>query len=299
MATYGQIRSRVVKECPGVDLTLVDGYLTDGYTSILDKLRWSRQKTQYVFQTVAPYSTGTLTLTLGSTAVVLAGGTFTSAMSGMQLLAAGRSEAYTFTYTGATTGTLDRPFDGPTLSTYTFNLVQSVFTLPSTARTFENAQLLDQNIPLEIQTRSQLNQSLPSRPLVGDLSSPLIGCPLIVALAIDSTSNPPQMQIEVIPAPDKVYSIAVDMVSEASTSTGTVPTSGTTLLPWVRPAALTAFAVADCFAHLKDLPSSEYWKAKANTYLGDMARTEIANAGPMQMSMGSYYTEHRRRRGCR
>src|SRR5215469_10671038 len=120
MASYGDIRHRVVKEVPGIDLLLIDGYLSDRYTSILDKLRWNRQKTQYVFQTTAPYSTGTLTLTNASNAVVLAGGTFTNAMSGLSLLVGGRNEPYTFTYTGATTGTLDRPFEGDTLSTYTF-----------------------------------------------------------------------------------------------------------------------------------------------------------------------------------
>lgn len=304
MATYGQIRQRVVKECPGVDITLIDGYLTDRYTAILDKLRWSRQKTQYIFQTAAPYATGTLTLTNGLNTVALAGGTFTSAMNGQTLLVGGRSEPYTFTYVSGSTGTLDRPFDGASLSTYTFELVQSIYPLPSTTRAFESARLLDNDIQLDFLTRAELNRSLASRPgLAYPVSSgggvPFVGCPEIVALAIDSNTTPPQMQIELVPAPDQVYSIAVDLVSEASTSTGTPPASSVTLLPWVRPACLTAFAVADSFAHLKDRDSSQYWRAQAEGYLGDMTRTEIANAGPMQMSLGSHYTEHRRRRGCR
>jgi hypothetical protein len=304
MASYGQIRSRVVKECPGVDLTLIDGYLTDRYTAILDKLHWARQKTQYIFQTAAPYATGTLTLTNGMNTVALAGGTFTSAMNGQTLLVGGRSEPYVFTFVGATSGTLDRPFDGPTLSTYTFELVQSIYALPSTTRAFESVRLLDNDIELDIKTRAELNRSLAARPglalpVTSGAAVPFVGSPEICALAIDSNTNPPQMQIELVPAPDNVYSIAVDLVSEASTSTGTVPPSATSLLPWVRPACLTAFAVADAFAHLKDWESSEYWKGEGNTYLADMARTEISNAGPLQMTMGSYYTSHRRKRGCR
>jgi hypothetical protein len=304
MATYGQIRSRVVKECPGVDLTLIDGYLCDRYTSILDKLRWARQKTQYIFQTAAPYATGTLTLTNGSPNVLLAGGTFTAAMNGQTLLVQGRSEPYTFTYASGTTGTLDRNFDGPTLSTYTFQIVQSIYPLPTTTRIFESARLLDDDLLLDFKTRAELNRSLASRPglalpVSANAGIPFVGTPVICALAIDATTNPPQMQIELVPAPDQVYSVGVDLVSEASTSTGAVPTTGTSLLPWVRPACITAGAVADAFAHIKDWQSSEYWGGRAEAYLNDMGRTEAANAGPMQMSLGSYYTAYRRRRGFR
>lgn len=299
MSTYGDIRKRVVKEVPGVDLTLVDGYLTDRYVSILDKLRWQRNRAQYIFQTTAPYTTGTLSLTDGLTAVSLTGGTFTTGMTGLSLLVGGRSEAYTFTYTGATTGTLDRPFEGATLTTYTFQLVQSVYPLPSTTRVFENARLLDNDIPLTWMSRQQLNESLPSRPLGGGPDTtdgaPQVGAPLIVAPAIDSSTNPPQMQIEVVPAPDNVYSIAVDLISEAPSLSGT----SVTLLPWVRPSCLVAYSVADAFAHVKDWPSSQYWKTQGNEYLADMARTENAQSGPMQFSMGSYYTAYRRRRGSR
>lgn len=301
MATYGQIRLRAAKEAPGVDQELLDGYLCDRYTAILDKLRWNRQKTQYTFQTTAPYNTGTLTLTNGLNTVVLTGGTFTSAMSGLTLLVGGRSEPYTFTYTGGTTGTLDRAFDGATLSTYTYVLVQSIFTLPSTTRLFESVRCLDNANELDMMTRSALNESLASRPgfafpasLGG--SSPFVGAPVICAPAFDTSSNPPQMQLELVPAPDKVYTMAVDLVSEASTSTGTAPASSVTLLPWVRPACLTAFVVSDAFKHLKDFDSAAAWKADANEYLADMARTENAQSGNLKMSLGSYYTKHRLRR---
>lgn len=305
MATYGQIRQRVVKELgTGIDLTLIDGYLCDRYTSILDKLRWSRQKTQFIFQTTAPYNTGTLTLTNGANTVTLAGGTFTAAMSGQQLLVSGRSEPYTFTYVSATTGTLDRNFDGPTASTYTYELVLSVYPLPTTTRLFESVRLLDDDIELDIMTRSELNRSLAARPgmafpVTTGGGVPFVGTPVIAAMQFDSTSSPPQIQIELVPAPDQAYSVAVDIVSEASTSTGTTPASSTSLLPWVRPGALTAFAVSDGFAHLKDFDSATYWKNQGLEYLADMARTEAAQAGPLQMTMGDYYTAHRRRRGSR
>jgi len=292
MSTYGQIRHRVTKEVPGVDLVLLDGYLTDRYTAILDRLHWHRQKAQYIFQTVAPYSTGTLTLTNGANTVALVGGTFTSAMTSLSLVVGGRNETYVFTYVGATSGTLDRVFEGTTGSTYTFQLVQSVYPLPSTTRLFENAQLLDNDTPLEWQSRSQLNESLASRPF-------MTGAPVIVAPALDSSANPPQMQIELVPAPDKVYSIAVDLVSEASTSTGTTPASGTTLLPWVRPGCITAGACADAFAHLKEWDSSKWMESKYLGFLNDMMRTANAQSGPMVLTMGNYYTQHRRRRAGR
>lgn len=287
MGTYGDIRHRVLKEVPGLDLTLLDGYLTDRYVSILDKLRWQRKRTQYTFQTTAPYSTGTLTLNNGSAAVVLAGGTFTSAMTGLSLLVGGRAEPYSFTYTGATTGTLDRGFEGVNGTIYTFQLVQAVYTLPSTTKIFENARLLDSSRPLTWKSRSDFNRSLPSRPL--------IGCPLVVAPAIDSSSNPPLMQIELEPAPDKVYSVAVDLISEAQSLSGT----GVTLEIWMRPSCICAGASADGFAHIKEWDSVTYWEGKFNEYLADMARTENAQSGPLSMSLSSYFTAHRRKRGCR
>jgi uncharacterized protein len=73
-------------------------------------------------RTLEPYSTGTLTLTNGSKAVTGVGTTFTSAMTGQALRVDTRREFYQFTQAGATTGTLDRPYEGPTGSGLTYSI---------------------------------------------------------------------------------------------------------------------------------------------------------------------------------
>lgn len=116
MATYGQIRLRCSKLAAGVDLELIDGWLQDRYTAIMDELPWKRTEGETVFQSPASYQVGTLTATQGSAAVAGAGTAWTAAMTGLTIRIAGAQEFYVFEQTGATTGTLDRPYEGSTAS---------------------------------------------------------------------------------------------------------------------------------------------------------------------------------------
>ena len=107
--TYGQLKFRLTKQFPGVDLDLIEGWIDDRYAEILGELPWSRQNVQSVLQTVAPYSTGTVTLAAGSNTVSLTGGAFTASMTGMAFRVTGEDDIYGFTYVDATDGLLDRP----------------------------------------------------------------------------------------------------------------------------------------------------------------------------------------------
>ncbi len=283
--TYGQVRFRVSKEVPGLDLDLLDGYLVDRYTSILDRLKWNRQRSEYTFSTVAPYATGTLALTQGSNVVTLTGGTFTSGMTGRRLLVGGQNEPYTFTYVGAAAGTLDRGFDGATASGLSYQIVQPFYALPATARLLDGGRLLDTDEPLANMSRAELNASAPARIAVG--------VPGILAPAIDSSSN--LLQVEVYPAPDAIYSVAAEITSEAPSITGTA----TTLLPWLRPSALVAGASADAFAHKTDWNSAKYAESKYESYLSDMIRTEGFNRGPRPVKLAGWMTRHNVERAMR
>jgi len=114
--TYGQLKFRLTKAFPGVDLDLIEGWINDVYRDILGELPWQRQQVESMLLTVAPYTTGYVALTQGSQAVSLVGGTFTSAMNGRALRTPPRTEFYQFTYISATSGSLDRPYEGPPLS---------------------------------------------------------------------------------------------------------------------------------------------------------------------------------------
>lgn len=116
MATYGQIRLRCSKLAAGVDLELIDGWLQDRYTEIMDELPWKRTEGETVIQSPVSYQVGTLTATQGSAAVVGSGTAWTAALTGLTIRIADNPEFYVFSFTDGTHGTLDRPYEGSTAS---------------------------------------------------------------------------------------------------------------------------------------------------------------------------------------
>jgi hypothetical protein len=286
VATYGELRYRVLKEAPGVDLALLDGYFLDRYTAILDRLKWSRLEVDWAFTTTAPYSSGTVTLTAGQTTVALAGGTFDASMTGRILRAGGSDESYEFTFATAASGQLDRPYAGDT-GAYTYQLLQSVYALPRDARIVTDLRPLSVAADLTRTGKVDLDHASPTRPA--------IGTPCQWALAPDANTDPPVMQIELYPVPDAAYSFALSYAMEAPGILG----SGTTLLPWLRPSALVAGATADALNHLENYAGGDRQELKYERYLGDMVRTECANRGPQRIRLASWLTRDNVQRAIR
>ena len=114
MATYGEIRLRLSKLAAGVDLELIDGWIQDRYTQILDALPWKRLEGETVIQSPPSYQAGTVTVEQGSNAILGAGTSWTAALNGLTIRIADGVEFYVFTQTDATDGTLDRPYEGST-----------------------------------------------------------------------------------------------------------------------------------------------------------------------------------------
>jgi hypothetical protein len=114
MATYGQIRLRLSKLAAGVDRELIDGWIQDRYTQILDRLPWKRLEGETVIQSPPSYQVGTVTATQGSNAIVGVGTAWTQAMNGLMIRIANDQEFYVFTYVDATDATLDRPYEAQT-----------------------------------------------------------------------------------------------------------------------------------------------------------------------------------------
>lgn len=276
--TYGEIRGRVAREVPGCDLKLIDGYLQDRHTAILDRLNWKRLRVDYVIQTTAPYQTGLVTATAGSAAVTIAGGTFTAGMTGRVMRFESRTEPYEFTYVGAGSGTLDRPFEGST-GAYVFQLVQSVYSLPAEARIVESARLLDADRPLRRLSKSEMDMESPSRGA--------LGVPTVFAAAPDLVSDPPVLQIEFYPIPDAVYSIAIPYILEQTPPSATA----TSILPWLRPSALVAGAKSDALEHLKDYAGADRAQIKYEGYVADMVRGECFQRGAQPLKLARWMTK--------
>jgi hypothetical protein len=271
--TYGEIRYRLSKLLPGVDHDLIDGWISDRYTEILDRLKWQRRKKRSVIQTTAPYETGTITLTAGSTSVTGTGTTFTSAHTGMLLRVPHRNEWYTFTYASGTTGTLDRAFEGDT-GTFSYKLYKTLYALPADCRILGAVS--------NLQNETSITET-------GFLPDATTGTPQACRKLMDNASDPPQMQIDLYPIPDAVYSLSVEYTAE---ETGfTAASTSTSLLPWLRPGCLVAGVEADGLNHLERFAAADRKAARFETLLRDMIRTEAANTPPKAIRVTDKFRE--------
>lgn len=288
--TYGQLKFRLTKQFPGVDLDLIEGWIDDRYAEILGELPWSRQNVQSVLQTVAPYSTGTVTLAAGSNTVSLTGGAFTASMTGMAFRVTGEDDIYGFTYVDATDGLLDRPYEGSLAFApgAAFTIFQHIYVMPADCRMLEDTAFANFSYgPLLRMARSQLNQSQPSLPM---------GTLAIWSSYMDDGSTPPRLQVELCPIPDKVYGIPFTYVSEAGALTGSA--TSTILQVWLQPSALIEGVVARVKAHLKDFTGAQLAGVMAKQALITMRAAEAQGMPPAAMQLGGYFTSHRMKR-CR
>jgi len=289
VATLGEINFRLAKEFPGTDADVRLGIINDRYQEILERLPWSRLDVETVIQTVAQYATGTVAVVAGGTALTFTGSTITAAMSGRQIHIGGRSEAYTFTYASASTGTIDRPYEGGEDATASgFVISQPILTLPSSCRIVRSLRNLSLPTPLTRRDRSQADFTDPARIAVGQ--------PRQWNDWMDANTTPPPPQVELSPAPDAVYSILVSYTAEQA-QFGLGDTS-VALLPWTQPGALMAGCRAD-LAMLADPPRvalAETSEAKFEQRVEQMVNNESRRQGPAQMSMQDAYTRHRQAR---
>lgn len=283
--TYGAIRLFLTQAYPGLNPDLIDGWINQRYTTILDQLSWSRLKVDAILETTARYATGTVAVTAGSNAIALTGGAWTAPMSGLSFRVAGRDEFYTFTRVTDTTGTLDRPYEGDTAAAAAYSIFKRIYSLPADCRLLEDDAFSTGGTgPLRRLSPGQLNVSAPGRQAAGT--------PQIWASSMDDGSNPPRMQVELYPVPDAAIGIPYTYVADESELTST----GTAILAWVQPAALIAGVSADCLNHLEKFSGADRSEAKYVREVSSMRGNEARREGPTQMALASHYTSHRSRR---
>src|ERR1035437_10274292 len=147
-------------------------------------------------------------------------------MRGRAFRVAGRSEFYEFTWLTATTGTLDRPYEGTTSATAGYSIFQNVYPLPADCRLVNDDAFSDMYGPMVRFTHGELNESDPSRIQTGT--------PRAWASYMDDSSTPPRMQVEIWPIPDVAIGIPFTYVGDAAplTDTSTISRSGCSPLPW-------------------------------------------------------------------
>ena len=111
------------------------GIINDAYTRTLPRVEdWQMIVEEGNIQTVAPYTTGTVSVTAGSTAVVGVGTTFTASMTaveGYKIKFSGNRDVYKFTYSSATTGTISPSLSATTLTSVNFMIFKDEYALAS------------------------------------------------------------------------------------------------------------------------------------------------------------------------
>lgn len=282
--TFGQLRFRLTKALPGIDPELIDGWIQDRYTEILDELPWQRAERVVTIQTVAPFTVGTVAIANGDTFLSFSGVALTAAMTGRAFRILGDEAYYEFTVTGAATASLDRPYEGPGGVGLGYLVFQSVYQLPADLRILGDVRLLSEPHPLGRRSRGDLNAMGANRNVQGD--------PQFYAPYMDDGSAPPRNQIEVYPVPLSVATLVIDYTADAAPLTGT----STSLLPWVRPGVIFEGVTCDGLRHLKEFQGAKFAMDRFANLLQQMKRCEYAQTPPAQMRMAGAFSRHRLQR---
>lgn len=163
---------------------------------------WAERVGECEVFTVAPYTTGTVAITQGSTAVTGSGTTWTTAFTGRKLALALGSPWYRFTRTGNTSGTI--PTGGYAEATVTaspYTLFQDEYDLTATFEAIQSAQILSsiRNGDLRETTEADMDE----RWYVHGAQS----TPALFAPCHPTTAG--IRRIRLFPIPDTIYRIRV------------------------------------------------------------------------------------------
>lgn len=274
--TLGQLRIRLMKQFPGLDPDILDGFIQDRYSEILQELEWSRIETTAILETTAVYEVGTASVAFGSNAVTTTGGMWSASMTGRGFRVVPRPEIYEFTYQTPFTGLIDRPYEGPSDPAATYKIFQFVYPLPDNCRLVND----DSFAPLE---------------RVSHETGTSYGEPQIWQSYMDDNSNPPRMQVKLYPIPTLAVGIPFTYVAEED-----APTSGSVAFaPWMEPSSAMFEGVAAKIWRIPmflNLAASQLSMSVAEKALNTMKASDAARQGVQKLEMADYWVRHRVRR---
>lgn len=153
---------------------------------------------RFTFSTTAPYTTGTVAVTRGSTGVTLTGGTFAASSDKQLIQIEGDRTWFTFTRTGGTTGTLGSAWAAANDATATFTLAYAFVELPTDILSVSSLWMPD-FFPLD-----RISEEQYARWMGGAQST---GYPRQYALGPAVTAGSSALRAELIPFPDATYAM--------------------------------------------------------------------------------------------
>lgn len=284
--TFGEIRLQCEKRFPGVDVDIRDSLINERYREALRRLDWTRLRVQSVLQTVEAYETGTVTCTNGSTALTLADGAWTSAMSGRAIRIGEDTAYYQFTQTGTLTGTLDRVYEGEDDTDATYKIWQAVYVLPADLAQLHSMRVFDSELDLDQVSQEALDEMDPTRELYGD--------PERYALHMDDLSTPPRRQVELHPGPEEAISIPFWYTQDPQLFAN--GDTGDFIAPWLNPNEIYLGVEADVRRLEKDYAGAQIAEQSRGLSAFNSNQAENRRIGAQPLKMHPIYTRHNRAR---
>jgi hypothetical protein len=289
--TWGQIRFELAKFRPGFDTQLITQFINASYAELLDYHNWKGLEADAVIQTVAPYTTGTVNLTNGSTAVSGVGTVFTASMTGMFFRNDSDNAYYTFTFVDATDFTLDRPYEGTSTTAgqgAAFHVFQNIYALPAGVKYIQLMTNLHLPMEMTVKTKHELHEMSPNLSIYGE--------PEFYAPECDTPEDAPPVlhAVEIYPIPNVFeglpYTYQKAAVAFDGTNTSSYP------MPWVSDDAIAAGAKARMLNHEQSYAGEAAQLNRFKTLRDRMMAVEVERNGPIRMKMAPRFTRHRVRR---
>lgn len=129
--TMGEQARILLSRLPGAQPLEVETLLAGSLRDLYSREKWLFLLTDAKIVTWAPYSTGTVSVTAGSTAVTLSGGTWDATWTLRRVVIGAQQEPYNITFTNGTTGVLDSNWPHDTASGLTYTVYQDLYFLPT------------------------------------------------------------------------------------------------------------------------------------------------------------------------
>jgi hypothetical protein len=292
--TFGQIQFELThfakaKGLPAVDFELLRGWINEAYNDVCDQRQWKGLEAQSLLSLVPVYTTGTVTATNGSTAITGTATSWTSDLTGRQIRIAGRGETYGFTYVSATSGTLSRAYEGPTIADAAYVISKTTYAMADSVKAV--TMMVNPNIedPMTQINEDELNHITTARDHVGEPR---------FFLPANDTGDPPSpvyRQVRIYPPPQEAVTLIYTYLKHPTEFTGTNTETG--LYPWVDPRAVIAGAKAMMLAHFQMYDGSAAEMQIQQQAVRKMQQAETDLVGPTKLRMHPRYTRHRRARG--
>jgi hypothetical protein len=177
---------------------------------------WYERRTEVVQSLVAPYSTGTATLTLASSAVTGSGTTWSTAFTGRKIALGYGDPWYRFTRTADTTGTIAEVYAETTSTAGAYVIYQDEVDVASTCDIITSVSLLYQSGRVDGVSEATMDANAYVHGAVG---------PPRVFSACNSTTAGTR-RIRLWPIPDAIYRLRIKYLKSYTDMSGTTDLCG-------------------------------------------------------------------------